>query len=68
MKTEIKTAYSSVKPVNGALSFVGRVLVYENGKHLYSESTGINRLTSGDALYDADQLKNDILSQNGIAL
>lgn len=66
MKTaEIKSTYHSVSKANGSISFVGRVLVYENGKHLYSESTGISRLTSGDALYDADQLKNDILSQNG---
>ena len=43
---------------DGLKTFVGRVRWYENSRYLWSESTGVHRLTAQDAQDDALGLVN----------
>ncbi len=51
---------------NGLKTFVGRVRWYENGRSLWSESTGMHRLCAQDAQADAKNLVDYRLSINQI--
>ncbi len=57
MKTTIKAKTRITKR-----GFVGFVTVYENGRYLWQESSGITRIDCIDALEDANQVKENILS------
>ena len=52
----------------GKKTYVGRVRYYENGKYLFSEGSGIHRLTAIDAKMDAYKLAENRLDENGLSL
>ena len=43
------------------VTYVGRIQIYNSDQYLYSESTGIHRVSRGDAKRDATKLKVDRL-------
>lgn len=45
-------------------TYVGRVERWEDGRRLWSESTGIHRLSRGDAIQDAQALSRVYILQN----
>lgn len=44
--------------------FYGRVVVFENGRRLYSFSTEIARISRGDAKRDAERAGHELLVSN----
>lgn len=46
-------------------SLMGYINVWENDNFLWQKTTGIKRLTKKDALQDAENLKKEILDENG---
>lgn len=44
--------------------YIGYVSCYEGNRKIWTESTGINRLTKEDAQEDAIQLKTELINQN----
>ena len=49
------------------LGYQGKIVVYENGKRLWTESSGIDRVTEFDAFFDANRLMVEALNENGLA-
>ena len=57
MKNQVK-----IETVRKGESYIGRVAVYTDGRRLYTYRTNIKRLTREDALRDAEQEANDMVS------
>lgn len=45
------------------LGYQGKITVYENGRYIWSKSTGINRLTREDARQDAIDYRRSVLEE-----
>lgn len=53
-------------PATTKLCYIGMILVFENGKHLYNMTAKTKRLVKQHAMDDAITLRNDLLNQNNI--
>ena len=59
METKFRVSSRSYTKYNNLKTYVGRVRFYENDRFLFSESTGIHRLTPTDAKLDAYKIAED---------
>ncbi len=58
-KTIFRISSKQYKTFKNTVTYVGRVRWYSNGRYIFSDSTGIHRLTPEDAQHDAQIIAAD---------
>jgi hypothetical protein len=63
MSIEYKSGIQCKTRRLGERDYVGFIQVIEDGRYLWSESSGIRRLSRGDALTDAQRMAHDRIAR-----
>lgn len=46
----------------------GQIIVFDNGRRIWSKKSKVNRLTEGSAYSDAAAMREDALRENGLSV